>query len=70
MTKSEAIAIFGSTQIDVARALGLTPSRISQFPDELDQATTDRIVGAAVRLGVAIPAHILVNIRPSSNTST
>lgn len=49
MKKSEAIAIFGNgTQL--AKALGLTKGRISQLPEYLDQATTDRVVGAAVRL--------------------
>lgn len=49
MKKSDAISLFGNgTQL--AKALGLTKGRISQFPEELDQATTDRVVGAAVRL--------------------
>ena len=55
MTKAEAIALFGGRQIDVADALGVTPSRISQWPDELDQATEDRVIGAALRLGKPIP---------------
>lgn len=51
MKKSEAIELFGGLQKDVAAALGITPSAVSQWPDELDRATEDRVVGAAVRLG-------------------
>jgi plasmid maintenance system antidote protein VapI len=50
MKKSEALALFGGTQRDLAEALQVTASRISQLPDELDQATTDRVIGAAIRL--------------------
>jgi transcriptional regulator with XRE-family HTH domain len=52
MRKSEAISIFGRTQSDLARALGITKSAVSQWPDELDQEKTDRVLGAALRLGV------------------
>ncbi|MGE0334453.1 MAG: Cro/CI family transcriptional regulator [Gammaproteobacteria bacterium] len=51
MTKSEAIALFGGTPSDMARALGITPQAVYQWPNELDQERTDRVIGAAVRLG-------------------
>lgn len=51
MTRTEAIRIFGSTQSDLARAVGLTRGRIAQWPEVLTQAQTDRVIGAAVRLG-------------------
>lgn len=56
MKKTEAIQLFGGKQKDVAAALGVTPSAVSQWPDDLDQATEDRVIGAAVRLGI-LPAE-------------
>ena len=49
MDKNQAIELFGS-QRKLAEALEVTVSAISQWPDVLDQAKTDRVVGAAVRL--------------------
>jgi DNA-binding transcriptional regulator YdaS (Cro superfamily) len=49
MYKNQAIKMFGG-QIPLAQALGITSSAISQWPDKLDQAKTDRVVGAAIRL--------------------
>jgi plasmid maintenance system antidote protein VapI len=51
MTKNEAIRLFGTTSTDLARAMGLSRSRISQWDDTLTQEQTDRVIGAAVRLG-------------------
>ena len=53
MKKQEAIKIFGKSGADLGRALGLTRKRISQLPDDLEQAYVDRVVGAAVRLGLS-----------------
>ncbi|OWT68066.1 MULTISPECIES: Cro/CI family transcriptional regulator [unclassified Achromobacter] len=50
MTKQEAIAKFGNGAA-LARALGITRSAISQWPDVLDQTRTDLVNGAAMRLG-------------------
>lgn len=52
MTKTEAKSLFGGTDAALARAVGLTRSAISQWPEELEQREIDRVVGAAVRLGV------------------
>ena len=49
MYKNQAIKMFGG-QIPLAQALGITSSAISQWPEVLDQAKTDRVVGAAIRL--------------------
>ena len=56
LTKAQAVELFGGKQKLVAEALGITPSAVSQWPDgELDQATSDRIRGAALRLGKIQP---------------
>lgn len=54
MTKSQAIAAFGSAA-GLARAVGVSRSYVSQWPEELEQGIADRVRGAAVRLGVSIP---------------
>ena len=50
MKKSDAIALFG-TQTNLARALGISPQAVSQWPHLLTQGQIDRIIGAAIRLG-------------------
>jgi hypothetical protein len=52
MNKSDAIRIFGSTVTEMAKAIGVTRSAVSQWPEELRQEQTDRVIGAAVRLGL------------------
>lgn len=58
MLKTEAIALFGTSAADLARALGVTRSAVSQWPEVLAQDQADRVIGAAVRLGLlaATPA--------------
>lgn len=51
MKKTEAIQIFG-TAAALAKAIGVTRAAISQWPDRLDQAKSDRVAGAAYRLGL------------------
>ena len=45
------IALLGGRPREVAKVLGLTPQAVYQWPDDLDQERTDRVIGAAVRLG-------------------
>ncbi|WP_216675106.1 hypothetical protein [Paraburkholderia elongata] len=54
LSKEQAIRIFG-TRKALCAAMRLTNARISQWPDQLDQKTTDLVIGAAVRVGKAIP---------------
>jgi transcriptional repressor of cell division inhibition gene dicB len=54
LSKTQAIEIFGSRK-DLCLALDLTNSRISQWPDQLDQKTSDLVIGAAVRIGKPLP---------------
>lgn len=51
MTKDQALALFGDRS-SLATALGVTPARVSQLPATLPQRDVDRIVGAALRLGL------------------
>ncbi len=50
MYKTDAIHVFGN-KTQFAQAIGVSKGRISQLPEVLGQAITDRVVGAAVRLG-------------------
>lgn len=54
MKKTDAIAIFGNAA-SLARAVGLSRGRISQWPEKLEQKQQDLVVGAAVRLGKVHP---------------
>lgn len=55
MTKQDAANLFGGAYADLARALDMTRGGISQWPDVLTETQTDRVLGAALRLGKAIP---------------
>jgi hypothetical protein len=52
MTKQQAIKLFGGTPGDLARGLGVTRQRIAQLPLRLTPREVDRVVGAALRLGL------------------
>lgn len=64
MTKTEAADLFGGTQAALARSLDMTRGGISQWPDELTEAQTDRVLGAAIRLGRPIPPSLRPTITP------
>ena len=51
MKKSKAVALFGNSAASLARAVGLSRSRISQWPENLTQKQSDLVIGAALRLG-------------------
>lgn len=63
MTKKEAAAIFGGTQVQLAEALGLTKQAINAWPAQLRQAHIDRVVGAAVLQGKSLPIGVSEAIR-------
>ena len=48
MTKQEAIRLFG-TGTKLARAIGVTPQAIYQWPDELTPVLNDRVMAAMMR---------------------
>lgn len=60
MNKSEAIKLFGSAA-SMARALGVTRGNICHMPEQLCQRDADRVVGAAMRLGLYSEAFRLVD---------
>lgn len=51
MKKSEAIALFGSVS-ELAAALSVTRQAIYQWDEALTDERRDRVLGAAVRLGI------------------
>jgi transcriptional repressor of cell division inhibition gene dicB len=65
LTKQQATAIFGSGAA-LGRALGITRSAVSQWPDELDQQRTAMIIGAAVQSGRAVPPGFIVSTDESN----
>ncbi len=54
MTKAEAIQIFGSKKA-FAEAMGVHRSLVSKLPEELPTKYSDRVMGAAIRLGRVVP---------------
>jgi hypothetical protein len=59
MDKSTAVAIFGRTQADLARALGVTRQCVWNWGEVLTQEQADRVRGAAVRLGKPLPQPVV-----------
>ena len=54
MTKKQAIALFGTSHANMAKALGVSRVRITQWPDQLTDKQADRVRGAALRLGIPL----------------
>ena len=69
MTKSQAIAVFGGTGAELARALGVSRSYVSQWPEELPARVVDRILGAAFRLGKEIPQELVAPLSADATRS-
>ena len=61
MRKSDAIQLFG-TAAELARAVGLTRGRISQWPKVLTQKQADLVNGAALRLGKNYPPLVKAKV--------
>ena len=59
MTKEQARKIFGNRYSDLAKAVGVGKSAISQWPDELDETRKNIVIGAAIRKGIVVPAELL-----------
>lgn len=54
MKREEAALFFGNLVL-LGRALGISPSAISQWPETLTIRQQDEVVGAALRLGKITP---------------
>lgn len=59
MLKIQAIKLFGETNSDAARAIGVTYQAIAKWPDVLPSRISDRVLGACVRLGKEIPQQYI-----------
>ena len=68
LTKAEAIQLFGSKKA-LAEALGVHRSLISKLPNQLPTKYSDRMTGAAIRLGRVIPDLIADRQQPDEPLS-
>lgn len=53
MTKREAAELLGGSLTQVARAVGISPSAVCQWPDPLPPRLADRVIAARWRLDQA-----------------
>ena len=53
MLKTEAIRLLGGTPGKAAAAIGISPSAVSQWPDDLPATISDRVVAAIARKHLA-----------------
>jgi hypothetical protein len=58
MTKQEAIELLGGSVGAACKAVGISSSAVSQWPDVLSDQTTDRVIAALVRLGKPVPSEL------------
>lgn len=49
MLKTKAIELLGGSAASAAEAVGVSPSAISQWPDELPDRISDRVLAALAR---------------------
>ena len=49
MLKSRAIELLGGSVTSAAEAIGITPSAITQWPDDLPERISDRVLAALAR---------------------
>lgn len=54
MLKSTAIEALGGTVTSAARAIGVTPSAVSQWPEVLPGRISDRVLAALARQNLAV----------------
>jgi len=67
MKKANAIELFGGS-VALARALGVSRQLIWAWPEDLDEHQTDRVIGAAIRLG-KLPGLIESGLRAQARES-
>ena len=54
MNKTQAIELLGGTASKAAQAIGVTPSAVSQWPEELPSRISDRVLAALARKSGAL----------------
>ncbi|MFA9287685.1 Cro/CI family transcriptional regulator [Comamonas sp. SY3] len=59
MKKADAIELLGGSVAVAAKAIGINPQAISQWPDVLPARLVDRVIAACVRTGIAVPDRVL-----------
>ncbi|WP_021028832.1 Cro/CI family transcriptional regulator [Comamonas sp. B-9] len=59
MKKADAIELLGGSVAVAAKAIGINPQAISQWPDVLPARLVDRVIAACVRTGIAVPDGVL-----------
>jgi hypothetical protein len=58
MLKQDAVDLFGGRAVHLAAALEVSGAAISRWPDELTVEQADRVIGAALRLGILPEADL------------
>jgi transcriptional repressor of cell division inhibition gene dicB len=66
MDKKLAIDLLGGTPAKAAALLEVTPSAVSQWPDDLPRRLADRVLGAAVRHGIDVQSHVQQPAAPAA----
>lgn len=69
MKKSHAFELLGGTAAEVARACRITPSAVSQWPDELTKDQVDRVQAALWRKQLASTASEAASVHPITPTT-
>lgn len=59
MTKNQAAGLFGTSHAGLGRYLNISRQAISNWPDELTDVQTERVLGAALRLRIRIPKALI-----------
>lgn len=57
MKKTEAIDLLGGTVTTAAEAIGITPSAVTQWPEDLPPRIADRVYAALARKQAQAPAE-------------
>ena len=67
MNKATAIAMLGGSVSSAAEQVGVSPSAVSQWPDELPERISDRVLAAMARKH--LPPE-LIGLPPAATTTT
>ena len=60
MKKTVAIELLGGSTVKAAKLIGaITPSAISQWPEDLPPRLVDRVIAACARAGCSVPVELM-----------